>query len=94
MATFKRIRAKLEARREALGARIADLRGHRALGGLPAGPEALRARWDGSDLAWRREVVGLLVERAVINPGRRGLDKFDGSRVDIVPRTGVEQKAS
>jgi DNA invertase Pin-like site-specific DNA recombinase len=91
---YERVRTKLERQQQALQGRIADLRGNRTLGRLPIGEVALRATWDAADLAWRREVIGLLIEQVVISPARRGLNRFDPTRVKIVPNAGVQQEAS
>ena len=38
-----------------------------AVSGLPVG-ESARAAWDSSDLAWKRNVLGLMIERVTIDP--------------------------
>ncbi len=89
---YKRIRAGLEAKRADLMGRLSEVRGHRVLGGLPDTAHALLARWEGDDLAWRREVVGLVVERITVHPGRRGYNRFDPTRVKVTLRDGTEDQ--
>ncbi len=42
-----------------------------------------RAYWAAADFQQRRELVGLVVERVEISPGRPGMGCFDPSRVRI-----------
>jgi DNA invertase Pin-like site-specific DNA recombinase len=84
-------RAEYMRRRAALEGRIADAetalarrvrRG--AVSGLPAGGSGLSDWWQSADLDRRRALVGLAVERVVVQPAVRGLNRFDPSRIEVV----------
>lgn len=80
---YMRMRAELERRIDEVSAQVAEQSGARVVRALPAGEGALRAAWDDGDLAWRRELVGLVVEKVVIHPARRGFNRFDPSCIEI-----------
>lgn len=51
---------------------------------LPASEEALRQRWEASDVTWRRAVVDAVVERVDVAPkGHRGGNNFDPGRLTV-----------
>jgi DNA invertase Pin-like site-specific DNA recombinase len=68
---------------------------HRHVKELPVG-EVAQEEWDAhaDDLAWRRELVGLLIERVVVKPSRTRHvahhphfgARFDPDSIEIVPR--------
>lgn len=53
-------------------------------------PDPARARewWDGADHEQRRAMTGLVIKRVVFRPARRGVNRFDPTRIEIVPRDG------
>lgn len=80
VASMRTIRRRIAAARQQLAARpgVTDL----AAEDLPD----LAKRWPELDLARKRALLGLFVERIVISAGKPGA-KFDPQRVDIVPVT-------
>jgi site-specific DNA recombinase len=68
---------------------------HRHVKELPVG-EVAREEWDAhaDDIAWRRELIGLLIERVIVKPSRTRHvahhphfgARFDPESVEIVPR--------
>jgi site-specific DNA recombinase len=81
---YMRMRAELERRVDEVSAQVAEQSGARVMRQLPTGDGALRAAWDEGDLAWRRELIGLVVERVVLHPARRGFNQFDPSKIEVV----------
>lgn len=51
-----------------------------------ASPEGLRAQWDNHDLAWRRQLIGVVIDQVVIAPAVRGRNFFDPGRVQLIWR--------
>jgi site-specific DNA recombinase len=68
---------------------------HRHVKELPIG-EIARAEWDAhaDDLAWRRELVGLLIEKVIVKPNRSRYvrhhphfgARFDPDAIEVIPR--------
>ena len=68
---------------------------HRHVKELPVG-EVAQEEWDAhaDDLAWRRELVGLLIERVIVKPSQTQHvrhhphfgARFDPDSIDVVPR--------
>ena len=85
-ADLARAKSRVEARMEATRRRLARRTTSTLLAGLPRGEEALRAEWkahEGPDgLAWRRAVIGTVIERIVLKPCVRGRNRFDPAAVD------------
>ena len=69
---------------------------HRHVRELPAG-EVAQSEWDAhsDDLAWRRELIGMLIERIIVKPSQsRHIPvhphfraRFDPNSIDVIPRT-------
>ena len=57
-----------------------------ALSGYVGRTGVLESAWGGFDLGRRRSIVGAVVERVTVGPGRRGFNRFDPSRLDVVWR--------
>lgn len=51
-----------------------------------ADPVEVRRAWPGYDLEQRRAVVATLIERITVAPAKRGLNRFDPSRLDVTWR--------
>lgn len=81
---FIALKAELDARLEAIHAEAADLAGRRTLADLPDGD--LREWWAGADLGRRRELLMAVLDRVELLPGRRGYNRFDPDRVQLVWR--------
>lgn len=75
------VQARLTAKRAALRKRT----GRHALTGID-GAEALRRRWPGESLDWQRAVIGALVDHVVIEPARKGDNRFNPALVRVVWR--------
>lgn len=86
-ATYKSLRAGLEREIDRLRVQAESRVQGRILAGLPAGYDALRARWDAADLVWRRELVSTVIERVIVHPARRGYNRFDPTKVEVVWRS-------
>jgi site-specific DNA recombinase len=79
---------------EATRAEMAKLERGRTVAAVPAG-QTIREAWEAATLDWRRELVGLLVERVTLQPGRTGACRwsyggrtwqFDPRKVEITWR--------
>ena len=57
--------------------------GQRFLTNVPRDPEELKATYENGNHEWRRAFIESLVEKIVIGPGVRGLNRFDPARVKI-----------
>jgi site-specific DNA recombinase len=68
-------KAIVEDAMEDLRRRMDKLSSGRALAALPVG-RTIREAWEAADLDWRRTLVGLVVERVVIYPGRPGAHRW------------------
>jgi DNA invertase Pin-like site-specific DNA recombinase len=75
-------------------AKLDRLTSGRTLTAIPAG-QTIREAWDVADTYWRRNLIGLVVERVILHPGHPGKRRwkheptgrewrFDPSSVDIV----------
>jgi len=83
-ADFRRFRGEIEERiAEASGA-LARLAGAGAVVGIPAGAAAATDWWEAAGLERQRAILGLVVERVVLQPARRGFNRFDPKCVEIV----------
>ena len=51
---------------------------------LPVGSDRARELWDERGLEWRRNLISSVVDRVVVGPGVRGLNRFDPRRVVIL----------
>ena len=60
-------------------AELAKLHAGKVAGAVPANGQ-LREVWETSSLDWRRNVIGLIVERIVVQPGRPGFGHWNGHR--------------
>ena len=83
-------RQEFLAAREAIETRIGNTRrelavrsGSRVLANLPTGRLALEREWSDRDLSWRRAVLGLFIEKVIIEAGRPGATRLDPDRVRI-----------
>jgi DNA invertase Pin-like site-specific DNA recombinase len=83
-------RAEFLAARDVLQRRIEDARrklarvnGTGKVGELAGFGAKLREAWDGQPLDWQRQVVGTVVDKVTITPGRRGPNRFDPARVTV-----------
>lgn len=70
----------LDARIEQLRRRLAADTGRRAAFAVSG---VARERWPSLSIDQRRAVIAELVERITVRAGRRGLNRFDSSRVDV-----------
>jgi site-specific DNA recombinase len=82
-------RSEWLAARRAIEARLADAT--RSLARTPSpsarlgdDPEALQDQWKKLHLDGKRAVLAEVVDHVVVGPGRRGLNRFDESRVKVV----------
>ena len=82
-AEYLAVRDTLEQRIEAARRKVARVNGSGKLGELAGFGVKLRAAWDGESVAWQRQVVGTIVDKVTVAPGRRGPNHFDPSRVTI-----------
>jgi site-specific DNA recombinase len=80
--------------REAAGARMTAAQkiidsggGGGVLGTLRSKPEEMEADWAAADVAWRRAVIGLVIERIVIHPATGRGPKLEEDRVEIMWRS-------
>jgi site-specific DNA recombinase len=77
------IRSPLEARIEATRRRLADGTGERVLASIRG---IARTRWPEVGFDQRRAILAAVIERVTIGPGRRGLNRFDPTRLAIAWR--------
>ncbi|MGI8711105.1 MAG: recombinase family protein [Acidimicrobiales bacterium] len=78
-------RRSLESAVEAAQRRVSRRRPTTALDGVD-GPGALRSAWTELPVSRQRAVLAAIIDRIVIGPARRGYNKFDPARVDVVWR--------
>ena len=83
-------RSEFLAARDALSERIEADRGRLArreqgdpLAANVGAGKQVRAAWAQRDVAWRRALLAAVIDRIEIGPGKRGLNRFDPSRVSI-----------
>ena len=74
-------RSGLEKRLEANRMRLARRDGRGVLAGFVGDGGNLRRAWEGGSLDWRRAVMGALLDRVVIAPGKAGRLPLDPERV-------------
>jgi DNA invertase Pin-like site-specific DNA recombinase len=79
-------RRRLEADRDALGARVRADTGVRALQANLDHPGGLRAAWADLGFDRQRAIVEAVIEAVVIAPAVKGRNKFDPDRVDVTWR--------
>jgi hypothetical protein len=77
-------RSKLEDRLTLARQQLAALSKTSALTGYVGNSAELRARWADLPLSRQRAIVAAVLDHLVVNPGRRGLNRFDPSRFDPV----------
>jgi DNA invertase Pin-like site-specific DNA recombinase len=80
----------------AIGRKLDRATTHRHVKALPVG-EVAQAEWNAhaDDLAWRRELIGLLIDRVIVKPSQSRQTprhphfgaRFDPDSVELVPRT-------
>jgi hypothetical protein len=78
-------RRSLEAAVEAAQRRVSRRRPTTALDGVN-GPGALRAAWPELPVSRQRAVLAAVIDRIVVGPARRGYNRFDGERVNVIWR--------
>ena len=78
-------RQAIETRLTATRPRLARRNGMGMVSAAGTG-EQLRATWHERGLEWQRSLVAAIIEKIVINPGRRGYNRFDENRVEVVWR--------
>lgn len=78
-------RKGLEGRLEAARRRVARIHHGTALEGLD-GPGQLREAWPRLVHDRRRAVLAAVIDRIDVGPARRGLNRFDGDRLDVIWR--------
>jgi hypothetical protein len=81
--SYLKTKSKLETQRREVETKINAACGQRFLTNVPRDPEELRAMYENGNHEWRRAFIESLVERIVIGPGVRGLNRFDPNRVKI-----------
>jgi len=79
-------RNPVEARLEAAKRSLSRTRGTTALDGFVGGTEPLQVAWESRNFDQRRAIIAAVVDRVNIGPGRRGYNRFDPERVDVVWR--------
>lgn len=82
-AEYLAARDTLEQRIEQARRKVARVNGSGRVGELAGLGAQLREAWDGQSLDWQRQVVGTILDRVNITPGRRGPNRFDPARVTI-----------
>jgi DNA invertase Pin-like site-specific DNA recombinase len=83
---FLRIKQELEASMEETRRKLARVIGDQALASFPRGGEELRAAWEAGGLSWRRAFLTTYIERVVLLPCVRGLNRFDPTKVSVIWR--------
>jgi hypothetical protein len=81
--SYLKTKNKLETQRREVETKINAASGQRFLTNVPRDPEELKATYENGNHEWRRAFIESLVEKIVIGPGVRGLNKFDHTRVKI-----------
>lgn len=89
-AEYKAAKASAQGRLETLGRELGDKTARHAVAHVPAG-QTVRDAWREADLAWRRQLVDLLVEKVLIHPKQPGDGRsrykqwiFNPERVEIL----------
>jgi hypothetical protein len=81
--TYLKTKNKLETQRRESETKINAASGQRFLTNVPRDPEELKAVYETGNYEWRRAFIESLVEKIIIGPGVRGLNKFDQTRAKI-----------
>lgn len=76
-------RAALDKRLDAARSRIVVDQAPNALAGLPSNPDEVRQMWPSFTFDRRRAILGAVISKVTIGPGRRGYNRFDAGRVDV-----------
>ena len=79
-------RAPIEKRLTDARKRLSHLSRTSALDGHVGAGGALRERWGSLSLSRQQAIVAAIVEHVVVNPGRRGYNRFDATRFEPVWR--------
>jgi len=85
-ATFQRVTRDLEANVQRVRHSLSLFRYDAVLADVPVAPTLTRERWERSGLAWRRLLLGALIERVTVGPGLRGRNRFDPDRIQTTFR--------
>lgn len=86
---FLRGKTASEAELERLGREVEKLSSKRAVVGVPIG-QTIRDAWGkNTDLGWRRQVIGLIVNKVIVHSGGgkpmyKGRWKFDPNQIEII----------
>jgi DNA invertase Pin-like site-specific DNA recombinase len=83
---FLAARTALNERLEANRMKLAKRSSRGALGPFVGNAGLLRETWKTASLEWRRSIIGALLERVEISPGRPGRLPFDAGRVEPIWR--------
>jgi len=83
---FSAARIALTSRLEANQVKLARRTSSGTVGRFVGHGELLREKWQGANLEWRRSIVGALLEKVEIQPGKPGRLPFDPQRVRPVWR--------
>jgi site-specific DNA recombinase len=81
--TMLRLKLDLEEDLEKVNAKVARHSTGRVLTAIPRG-ENIRAAWDKADLDQRRALIGLIVKRIVVMPGRPGKKRWHHEATDRI----------
>jgi site-specific DNA recombinase len=76
-----KVKAELEARLEQVTRKMERLDSTRILASVPFG-QTVRGIWDNADLSLRQSLIGLVLEKIVILPGRTGSRKWRDKETD------------
>ena len=85
-AEYLAARQALEERIEATRSQLRRQQSTATIADLPSGGDAVRIAWRENDLAWRRALVGTVLERMVLHPAVKGRNFFDPERVELIWR--------
>lgn len=85
-AEWLKARKGLEARQAVVNRKLSRQRRTTALEGYAGRQGALRAGWGDLGLERQRAIIGAVVEGVIVSPGRRGFNRFDPVRVDVIWR--------
>jgi site-specific DNA recombinase len=85
-AEFFAARDRLKARLEANRGKLAKANGNGMLASVIGAAEQVRSQWDERGLDWQRAVIGAVIDHIVIDPARKGYNRFDPALVHIAWR--------
>lgn len=80
---FNRLSGELELNIQRAKDQLAKIRQDTRLRDLPTSSARARELWSARGFAWKRMLLGTLVERVEVGPGVRGRNRFDPDRVSI-----------